>query len=370
MSKKVLVTGANGFIGKNLMVHLQAIAGIEAVAITRSDDDSSLPGKLNGADIIFHLAGVNRPANSTEFEEVNTLFTEKIVRLLENNHQPYKMVFTSSAQALLDNPYGKSKLAAEKTIQKSVLSGEAVIYRLPGVFGKWCRPDYNSVVATFCNNIAHDIPVFIRDPAFSLTLVYIDDVIKCLLKHIDEPIQGGRCTFEEVTPHHQVTLGSLVEMIQSFKNSRNNLLVPKVGHAFEKALYSTYLSYLPANAFSYNLELKTDNRGWLFELLKSPDAGQIFLSSTLPGITRGNHFHHTKTEKFVVIQGEGLIRFRKVDEENILEYRVSGSKPSVVDIPPGYTHSITNVGTDVMITLFWANEIFNQQAPDTVFTAV
>ncbi len=287
----------------------------------------------------------------------------------KNAGSSYRLIFSSSVQADLDNPYGKSKKDAEDYIHNKVKQGTAVIYRLPGVFGKWCRPNYNSVVATYCYNDTHDLPLEIRDPGYELKLVYIDDVVRSFISGMQKPAKEG-VTEANAEPVFSINLGKLAAIIQSFKTNRKSLFIANLGDPLEKALYSTWLTYLPTNDFSYDLELKTDPRGSLFELLKTRNSGQVFISTTKPGITRGNHFHHTKTEKFVVIEGTGRIQFRSVMDENIIEYDVNGVTPKVVDIPPGYTHNITNIGEGIMITLFWANELFDPQNPDTFFVKV
>jgi UDP-2-acetamido-2,6-beta-L-arabino-hexul-4-ose reductase len=365
----IVVTGSQGFIAKNLLVHLSRMENIKATGLDRSCDKAEWEKHLNQADIIFHLAGTNRPADPAEFQQVNTGLTRFIVDRLENSGRSYLLIFSSSIQAALDNSYGQSKKNAEDYIRSGVRNGSAVIYRLPGVFGKWCRPNYNSVVATYCHNDTHDLPLEIRDPDYELRLVYIDDIIRSFLSHIRQPVEAG-VRDAEVEPAYNITLGKLAATIQSFKKNRETLFLPDVGDGLEKALYSTWLTYLPTDQFAYDLELKTDARGSLFELLKTKNSGQIFISTTLPGITRGNHFHHTKTEKFVVIQGSGRIQFRSATGEEIIEYEVNGARPRVVDIPPGYTHNITNTGQDTMITLFWANELFDPQNPDTFFEKV
>lgn len=369
--KKIVVTGSDGFIGRNLMARLTRLENLEVATITLDDGPESYPEKLKGADVVIHLAGVNRPKNVEEFQEGNTSLTEQLLDSVDKEKAP-KFIITSSAQAVLDNPYGHSKLEAEKAIEKATEQQiiEGLIYRLPGVFGKWCLPNYNSVVATFCHNIANGLPIEIRDPDYALTLVYVDDVVAALISHLDEAAAAGKLSRPEISTTFSVTLGKLAETLRRFKESRQSLLAPQVGDTLEKYLYSTYLSYLPRKEFNYPMELRTDNRGDLFEWIKSPEFGQVFISTTQPGITRGNHFHHTKVEKFLVIRGEAVIRFRKIDEEEVIEYPVSGAKPQVVDIPPGYTHNITNTGESELITLFWANEIFDQQRPDTYFLEV
>jgi UDP-2-acetamido-2,6-beta-L-arabino-hexul-4-ose reductase len=366
---KVLVTGSRGFIAKNLMVHLRAVENIEVKSLDRNTDVPAWERELEWADTIFHLAGSNRPPDPEYFKKDNYELTQFILDKLEKRGQPYKIIFSSSTQATLDNPYGKSKKDAEQYIHAHIKNGTATIYRLPGVFGKWCRPNYNSVVATYCYNATHHLPLEIRDPDYELRLVYIDDVIKSFINEMLQPVRAG-IVESKSEMEYVIRLGKLAEIILSFNKNRKTLFLPDVGNSLEKALYSTWLSYLPAGDFSYELELKTDPRGSLFELLKTKSSGQIFLSTTLPGITRGNHFHHTKTEKFVVIQGTGRIQFRSAIGEDLIEYDVNGARPKVVDIPPGYTHNITNMGDDMMITLFWANEVFDPQNPDTFFEKV
>jgi len=366
---KILVTGSQGFIAKNLILHLQRIENMEVMSLGRNSGLPVWEEVLGQADIVFHLAGTNRPPDPKHFQQDNHDLTRFIVEQLKKRRRYYKLIFSSSYQAILDNPYGKSKKDAEDYIRIQVKNGSALIYRLPGVFGKWCRPNYNSVVATYCYNATHHIPLEIRDPDHELKLVYVDDVIRSFIQHIDQPSNHG-VTETEVEPVYKTTLGKLAATIQSFSTNRNTLFIPNVGDPLEKTLYSTWLTYLPTDEFSYNLELKTDPRGSLFELLKTKTSGQIFLSTTLPGITRGNHFHHSKTEKFVVIQGSARIQFRSSIGENVIEYEVSGIQPKVVDIPPGYTHNITNTGKDTLITLFWANEVFDPNNPDTFFEKV
>jgi UDP-2-acetamido-2,6-beta-L-arabino-hexul-4-ose reductase len=370
---KIVVTGGGGFIGKNLLVHLRFRGYSQITIVERSDDRDNVAAKLRHADYVFHLAGVNRPSDPGEFETVNHELTSFLIQTLESFGRPYCFIYASSTQAALANPYGESKAKAERSIETSIQKGTAFIYRLPGVFGKWCKPNYNSVVATFCYQMARDLPVQVSDPAHRLTLVYVDDVVQDFLNRLGETdLPEGQVFRRQIEPVHEIKLEELLVEITKFKESRKNLVLPEIGDPLTKKLYTTWLSYLPEDAFSYGMELKRDDRGWLFELLKTKDAGQIFISKTLPGITRGNHFHHTKTEKFVVIQGDGLIRFRKVipEGQEIIEYRVSGNKPEVVDIPPGYTHSITNTGSGEMLTLFWANEIFEPERSDTYFVNV
>lgn len=366
----IVVTGSNGFIAKNLLVHLKRMENVKISGLDRSVDQAEWIKQLDQADVIFHLAGTNRPLVAEAFLTDNYNLTCFVVDRLEERDRSYKLIFASSTQATLDNPYGKSKMGAEDYIRKNTKHGNAVIYRLPGVFGKWGRPNYNSVVATFCYNTANHLPVQVRDPEFELKLVYIDDIVRSFIGQIQQSGEPTPVIEKKVEPEYSITLGKLAATIMSFQNNRNTLFIPNVGDGLEKALYSTWLTYLAEDDFAYDLELKTDSRGSLFELLKSRSGGQIFISTTLPGITRGNHFHHTKAEKFVVIQGRGLIQFRSLLDKKEIEYEVNGSTPQVVDIPPGYVHNITNMGDNTMITLFWANELFDPQNPDTFFEKV
>jgi UDP-2-acetamido-2,6-beta-L-arabino-hexul-4-ose reductase len=364
---KIAITGASGFIGKNLFRHLSFRDDVQVEMITRDDTRARIIDKLKDVQLVYHLAGINRPVDESEFHSGNVEFTAFLLDTLASLDHPVKFVISSSAQAELDNPYGRSKKQAEELVvryshEKNI---EGVIYRLPGVFGKWCKPNYNSVVATFCHNIAQDLPISINDPDRLLTLVYIDDVVSAFIAELTNSPVAKTLHQKEIGIVYHVSLKELAEIIGSFKKTRYELLLPEIGNPLIKKLYSTYLSYLPVTEFSYPLPFKSDNRGNLFELLKSPGFGQIFISTTHPGVVRGNHFHHTKTEKFCVIKGTGLITFRQIDSAEIIEYKVSGEQPIVVDIPPGYTHNITNIGTDEMITLFWANEIFDVSNPDT-----
>ncbi len=367
MDTKILVTGSAGFIGKHLVEAIRRRPGTQVYEFDLGNQPEALEHALAEVDFIFHLAGVNRPQDPGEFAAVNAGFTGRLCERLEALNRKPVMVLSSSTQAALDNAYGISKRQAEELIEgfcrKTQSAG--VIFRLPGVFGKWCRPNYNSVVATFCHQIAHDLPVTISDPNKGLELVYVDDVIASFLKVVSRPPHPGECEWLSVPRTFQVTLGDLAARIRSFRDSRKNLYLPSFDDAFNRCLYATYLSYLDGPDWAYNLEIKTDSRGSLAEFMKSPHFGQIFVSRTKPGITRGNHFHHTKTEKFLVLEGEAVIRFRHITGTEIIEYRISGSDFRVVDIPPGYTHSIENVGASDMVVLFWASEIFDPKAPDT-----
>lgn len=368
---KILVTGANGFIGKNLIAELVNKGYEEIFKFNRETDPSLLDMYTKECDFVFHLAGVNRPRDEKEFMEGNYGLTAQLIELLKKHHNQAPILFTSSIQAEEDNPYGKSKRACEDILisySKDTMA-KALLYRLPNLFGKWCKPNYNSVVATFCHNIARNKDINVSDPNNTLTLSYIDDVIAEFLRALagNETVNEDYC---EVPVKHKIKLGELSDKLYSFKNNRESLIMPSLEEEFDRALYSTFLSYLEEDNFSYKLKKNVDNRGWLAEFIKSQSLGQIFISLTKPGITRGNHWHHTKVEKFLVIQGEALIRFRKIDSENVLNYWVSGEIPEVVDIPAGYTHSIENTGYEDVITLFWACEIFNPEKPDTYFVEV
>lgn len=366
----ILITGAKGFIGKNLVEKLKECDNYKLTLIDRNNSKEDLVKGVKDADFIFHLAGINRPKNDEEFFEGNKGLTEEIIDILKNNHKNTPILITSSIQADLDNAYGKSKKAAEKALEeyKKETGANVYIYRLANVFGKWCRPNYNSAVATFCHNIARDEEVWISDPNKMMTLDYIDDVVRCFIKTMEESKEYDG--YLSVDVQHNITLGEIVELLKSFKKSRENLSIPNMESEITKKLYSTYLSYLPEDKFNYPLKMNVDNRGSFTEFLKSKDRGQVSINISKPGIVKGNHWHNTKNEKFLVVSGEGLIRFRKVDSEEIVEYKVSGEKLEVVDIPVGYTHSITNIGTTDMVTVMWVNELFDPEKPDTYFLEV
>lgn len=390
----ILLTGASGFVGKNLGVFLRKEAAVRLIEYDIKSPLEVLEKGLQEADVIFHLAGINRPERIEEFELGNTDFTIRQCERLKTLGRTPLIIFSSSVQAVLDNPYGVSKRKAEEALLRFAeeTGSRIVIFRLKNVFGKWCRPNYNSVVATFCHNIARDMPISISDPAKALELVYVDDVCSAMMKSagINSTLPSSWTTvseaeipkevrddkrlpdkvYAEVTPVFTTTLRILADTIQSFKLSRKSFHVPAVDDPFVKRLYATYMSYLEDFDFSYGLELKTDNRGSLAEFLKSPSSGQIFVSHTKPGVTRGDHYHQTKTEKFLVVNGKAVIRFRHILENKIIEYEVNGEEYRVVDIPPGYTHSIENTGDCDLVTLFWADEVFDPEKPDTYYEKV
>lgn len=367
----ILVTGAKGFIGKNLIVELRNQGFNEIFEYTRESDPLLLEKYTKECDFVFHLAGVNRPENEIDFMEGNYHFTTQLVKILEKYDKKVPIIVTSSIQAESDNLYGRSKMAMEDLLfqYQQEMGAPVYIYRLPNIFGKWSKPNYNSVVATFCHNIARDLAIQIHDPNTELTLCYIDDVLEELLRALNgrPTVQGAYCV---VPVTHTISLGELANLISSFKDSRTNLSIANMDDALTKKLYSTYLSFLPVDQFLYDLKMNLDNRGSFTEFIRTSNGGQVSVNVSKPGITKGNHWHHTKNEKFLVVSGEGLIRFRKLDSEEIIEYRVNGEKLQVVDIPTGYTHSIVNVGDTDLVTVMWVNECFDPVKPDTYYLEV
>ncbi len=404
----ILVTGSGGFIGKNLVVWLQQQSDARVLEFDQQHTQQKLADHLATADLVYHLAGVNRPQAVEEFRAGNVDLTAQMCELLLQGGRATPIVLSSSIQAGLDNPYGASKREAEQVLADyAARSGAPVaIFRLSNVFGKWCRPHYNSVVATFCHSIARDLPISISDPSREVPLVHVDDVVQAFLE-VGEALRSQKSevrsqnsgagissdnahfspltidnspltidnsspvlAYYEARPVYTVTLGRLAELIRSFRASRQTLLAPDFGDPLVHKLYGTFLSYLEPDDFAYDLTQRTDPRGSLAEFIKAPGFGQIFVSRTKPGITRGNHFHHTKTEKFLVLEGEAIIRFRHIQNQEVIEYAVRGEDYRVLDIPTGYTHSIENVGQGELVTLFWASEVFDAQQPDTQALAV
>jgi len=368
---KIFITGSAGFIGKNLIAELRNQGYTDLPEYDIDTNPALLDEYTKECEFVFHLAGVNRPENPKEFMSGNFGFTSLLLDSLRKHSNKAPILITSSIQAALENPYGQSKKAGEDLLfQYSKETNVPVyIYRLPNVFGKWCRPNYNSVVATFCNNIANNFPIQVNNPDVEMNLVYIDDVVNSFIEKVKG--KGYKVKeFETVSPVYTIKLGEIVELLYQFKESRDNLHIPDMGDAFTKKLYATYLSYLSEDNFSYPLKMNIDERGSFTEFLKSPDRGQVSVNISKPHITKGNHWHHTKNEKFLVVSGKGVVRFRKVDSDKIIEYFVSGDKMEVVDIPVGYTHNIENLGDTDMVTIMWVNEIFNKEKPDTVFLKV
>ena len=378
---KILVTGANGFVGRNLCLTLEQMPDVEVLKYDLGDE-AKLDGYAAECDFVMHLAGVNRPKDPAEFKTGNTVFTEDILEKLSARPNPPSVLLSSSIQAALDNDYGKSKAAAEDAVRAygEKTGAPVFIYRLANVFGKWCRPNYNSAVATWVYNIARDLPIMVRDPEATVTLVYIDDVVRSFISHVEraDRVEVGaddstrstcstRLNYLSVEPSYTRSLGEIVELIKSFHDEPQNLMVPDQADGFTKKLYSTYLAALPEDKFSYPLTMHCDNRGSFTEALHSAERGQVSVNVSKPGIAKGQHWHHTKHEKFLVVSGKGEINFRMADDPNakIITYKVSGDKLEVVRIPPGYTHNIVNVGDTDMVTLMWANEVFDPAKPDT-----
>ncbi len=381
---KILVTGASGFVGKNLCAALQNIANGKDKSRNIDSDITVFPYDIDGTeeqlnffckecDFVFHLAGVNRPKEQKEFMEGNFGFTSVLLNTLKKYRNTCPVMLSSSIQAALDNPYGASKKAGEDLLfaYAKETGARVLVYRLPNVFGKWCRPNYNSAVATFCSNIANDLPIQVNDPSVMMTLVYIDDVVDELIRALkgEESRDGEYCVVPAV---HRITLGEIVELIYSFKTQPQTLLMPEIPQgSFEKKLYSTYLSYLPKDKVCFPLKMNIDARGSFTELLKTEKCGQFSVNVSKPGITKGQHWHNTKWEFFIVVSGEGLIKQRKIGTDEVLEFRVSGEKIEAVQMLPGYTHNIINLSeTESLVTVMWANEAFDQSKPDTFFEEV
>lgn len=370
---KVLVTGANGFIGKNLITELTRREGIMVFPFDIDTPIERLDEYCRECDFVYNLAGVNRPEKVEEFMEGNFGFASTLVETLKRYGNNCPVMNSSSIQAALDNPYGNSKKAGEDMLfaYGKETGAPIYVYRFPNVFGKWCRPNYNSAVATFCHNIAHDLPIQVNNSATVMHLVYIDDVVEELLQALKGQPHKKEDGYCYVPLEYEATLGEIVDLLYSFKESRNNLTIPDMTDgSISKKLYSTYLSYLPKEEFSYPLKMNVDARGSFTEILRSVDRGQVSINISKPGITKGNHWHHTKNEKFIVVSGRGLIQFRKIGSDEILEYHVSGDKLEVVDIPTGYTHNIINEGDTDMVTLMWCNECFDPDRPDTIYEPV
>lgn len=367
---KILVTGSDGFIAKNLIAHLNEAKKHTVVTFSRSNSRTSLEDLVKDCDFIFHLAGINRPKNPIEFEEGNRDLTVALCSAVEASGRRIPVAFSSSIQAENDNPYGRSKLDAEHALLNlSKETGSPVyIYRLPNIFGKWALPNYNSAVATFCHNIARDLPITINDPHAVIRLVYIDDLVSNFLN----VLEGSRpeSPYCAVSPEYKISVGELASAITSFKQSRDTMIIDSVGTDLTRALYSTYVSYLPTDRFSYSLVKHEDPRGVFVEMLKTKDSGQFSFFTAHPGITRGGHYHHTKTEKFLVISGTARFRFRNILTDEYYELATSGDTPTVVETVPGWNHDITNIGDGEMIVMLWANEIFDREHPDTYARAM
>ena len=369
---KVLVTGSGGFIGKNLLVRLKE-EGIEFDTFERDDSELDLELKLLSCKFVVHLAGVNRPQNESEFKEGNTDLTQTIINFIEKNDLNTPVIYTSSIQVERENAYGISKKLAEEVLNDySAKTGNLVFnYRLPNVFGKWCKPNYNSAVATFCYNIINNLPIQINDPRAIINLVYIDDVVNEFISVIKSVDAGNEYSSDvAVSPVYEITVGGLLEQLKAFKDSKSSGIVERVGTDLTRALYSTYISYFQPEQFSYDLFKHEDSRGVFVEMLKTKDSGQFSYFSAHPGITRGGHYHHSKNEKFLVLKGEARFGFRHIETDEYYEILTSGEEPQVVETVPGWSHDITNIGDDEMFVMLWANEIFEPEKPDTIYHKV
>ncbi len=365
---KILITGSEGFIAKNLIEHLKRDESLELYLFSKKDSLNLLKAYVQEVDFIFHLAGVNRPQSVEEFYEGNSNLTKVITDTLKDLGKNTPILLSSSTQAELDNDYGKSKLEAEKLLLEYAKesSAKVYIYRLPNVFGKWSKPNYNSVIATWCYNIANDLDIQVNSRDTVLNLVYIDDVVKSFIGKLNSN-NSGYC---KVKPVYKKSLGEIEELLYKFKANRETLVIPNVASGFERALYATYLSFLPVDKFSYELKGHKDERGTFYEVLKTIDSGQISLSTTAPGIKRGGHYHHTKNEKFLVVKGEAIIELRHIVTNEKVSYKVSDKKMEIVEMIPGYTHNIKNIGSDELVLLLWANENYDDNNPDTYYLEV
>ena len=365
-----LITGSSGFVGKNLTERLSRIEDVTILKYNKENTLDQLEAHIQKADFIFHLAGVNRPERTEEFYEGNSGLTQELIARIEKAGKCIPILISSSIQAERDNDYGKSKLGSEQALREyAKRSGAPVfIYRLPNLFGKWCRPNYNSVVATWCYNITHGIPLQINDKEAILTLAYIDDVVESFVGHLHDTASCLGC---RMLISYEKSLGEIAKLLEQFKASRTSLIIPGVGSGFERALYATYLSYLPADNFLYELKGHSDERGTFYEILKTVDSGQFSISTTKPGeIIRGNHYHNTKNEKFLLVKGEAIIELRDINSSEVITYHVSDKKMEIVEMIPGYTHNIKNISDEEMILFIWANEIYDNDKPDTYYLEV
>jgi len=380
----ILITGAKGFVGRNLVAQLKNIKegkdqtfaldpDLDLLEYDMDTDPALLDVYCKQADFVFNLAGVNRPKDEKEFMSGNFGFATTLLNTLKKYQNTCPVMISSSIQAALDNPYGRSKKAGEELMFRYAqeTGAKVLVYRFPNVFGKWCRPNYNSAVATFCNNIAHDLPIQVNNRAHEMSLVYIDDVVTELIHALlgKETMNG---VYAKVPVEHHTTLGELADLLHSFRASREDLSIADLSDPLTKKLHATYLSYLPTDKFSYPLNMHVDHRGSFTEIIRTLDRGQFSVNISKPHITKGQHWHHTKNEKFLVVSGTGVIRFRNLNDPagQVIEYKVSGDKLEVVDIPTGYTHHIENTGDTDMVTFMWCNECFDSMKPDTFFEEV
>ncbi|CAM3844552.1 UDP-2-acetamido-2,6-beta-L-arabino-hexul-4-ose reductase [Polynucleobacter antarcticus] len=368
---KILITGSKGFIGKNLRLALTEVGNYEILTFDRGDAPDLLVKLVHQSDYVVHLAGENRPIDPKCFQEGNVDLTQVLCQAIEKTGRLIPLIYSSSLQANDSKSlYAQSKRSAEAVIKalSESTKNPVLIYRLANVFGKWIRPNYNSVVGTFCYKIARGLPIQIHDENTVIQLIYIDDVIKDIIAHIKRSWSGSN--IGEISPRYAITVGDLAKQLYEFKNSRDSLIIPRVGVGFIRALYSTYISYLPVEEFSYAVPKYGDERGDFVEMLKTPDAGQFSYFTALPGVTRGGHYHHSKTEKFLVISGRARFGFRHMITGEVYELFSSGDKPEIVETIPGWTHDITNIGNEKMVVMLWANEIYNRELPDTIASKV
>lgn len=364
----ILVTGANGFIGKNLCLGL-VDKNHQIFKYDIETPKEELDYFIANADFVIHLAGINRPLSVEEFYDGNVNLTIQLIDLLKKQNRKIPLLLSSSIHAASNTDYGKSKKLAEDAVFKygEDTGSNTYVFRLANAFGKWCKPNYNSVVATFCHNIANNIDIEIKDGSIEISFVYIDDIVNEFMNCLDCIKRDGILS---VNPVYPITIDNLAKTIKQFRDSRINNILPNLKNDFYKKLYSTYLSYLPENKFSYPLKMNADERGSFSEFIKTDGYGQVSVNISKPGIVKGNHWHHTKNEKFLVVSGKGIIRFREIGKNKIIEYYVSDEKLEVVDIPPGYTHNIENLGDTDMVTIMWANELFDVNKLDTFYEKV
>lgn len=366
---RIVVSGAGGFVGKNLIVRLGEAGYTDVTGLGR-EDDADFDRVVAGADVVFHLAGANRPADPAEFGRVNHALVERLVAAVAEGGRKPLVILSSSAKSGEPGPYGESKAAGEAALLEGATSHgfTAIVYRLPNIFGKWARPDYNSAVATFCHNVARGLPIQVNDPAAPLTLLYVDDLIDQWLALLDEaPSVSG---YREAPGAYKTTVGAVADTIRGFAADRDEALIDSVGVGLTRALYATFVAALPTDSFAYPLVAHTDPRGSFSEMLKTRTSGQFSYFTAHPGVTRGGHYHHTKTEKFLIVAGEARFRFRHILTGETHEVFTSGKEPVVVETIPGWSHDVTNVGDTEMVSLLWANEIFDRARPDTIASKV
>lgn len=365
--KKILITGAYGFIGKNLVQHLIERKDVEIIKFGRGDSINDLENYVFQSDIIYHLAGENRPKAINEYDINNNKFTEKLCKFIKNSEKKIKLIFASSIQAEIENPYGVSKKNAEEHILKLYKSskGQVYIYRLENVFGKWCKPNYNSVVSTFCFNLINNVECKINQNDKELKLLYIDDVIQSFISIIDDNNSDSKIDRVNVYPKYEIKLIELFRILSEFKNNRDNLNIDDVGSGIKRALYSTFLSYLPTGKFLNGIITYEDERGKFAEILKTKKSGQVSYFTCEPGVTRGNHYHHTKNERFLVVSGMARFNLKNIITNERCEINVNGKEPVIIETVPGWAHNIENIGTDLVIVILWANEIFDNNNADT-----